>query len=274
MTRYGTKTHHPLTPPAKSVIVTGELLFTTTLHFPTQVHVPNSLTRHIHAHIYVYNGEKWNQSVQLRFDERERESFPKSKQTFSTHLMVLCNPPTLETAAEAALWLDYFCPPLDQEKDAHQYLWTVWYIMLSIAQSPDVTSQVHDCLLRVVENLRHCAKGELNVWGVKYPSVRFSPLSYLLTISISSPGSETRVERRPASPHVYRSILYRFVPYFLGPLSGPFLTLLCFLAKDPTSEPGELTEKSARTWRNLSTFGARCLGSGVVGPYYQAMDAL
>ena len=77
------------------------------------------------------------------------------------------HPATPETAAEAALWLDYFCPPLDQEKDAHQYLWTVWDIMLSIAQSPDVTSQVHDCLLGVVENLRQCAKGELNVWGVR-----------------------------------------------------------------------------------------------------------
>ncbi len=61
--------------------------------------------------------------------------------------------------------------------------------------------------------------------------------------------------------------------------------MVCFLAtfkengfnsfvKDPLSETGKFTPKSAKIWLNLNTFGARCLGAGVIGTYYQAMTAL
>jgi hypothetical protein len=75
-------------------------------------------------------------------------------------------PATPETANEAARQLDNCCPLLEQEKETNDYLWMVWEIMLDIARSPDVKSEVHDRLVSIVESLRQCANGDLNVWGV------------------------------------------------------------------------------------------------------------
>ncbi|KAL7915564.1 hypothetical protein GGI35DRAFT_475224 [Trichoderma velutinum] len=36
----------------------------------------------------------------------------------------------------------------------------------------------------------------------------------------------------------------------------------------------EFTPESAQMWRNLSSFAARCMGAGVLGPYTQVIDAL
>ncbi|RFU25518.1 hypothetical protein B7463_g10823, partial [Scytalidium lignicola] len=44
--------------------------------------------------------------------------------------------------------------------------------------------------------------------------------------------------------------------------------------KDPTSEHKIFTTNSAQIWRNLNSFAARCLGAGLVGPYYQALCTL
>ncbi|KAI5458795.1 hypothetical protein BGZ63DRAFT_52314 [Mariannaea sp. PMI_226] len=77
-------------------------------------------------------------------------------------------PATLETAAEAAYQLDFFCPPLEEKKEAEDYLWQVWVLMLDIAQSPGVTSEIQGRLISVAENVRRVAKGELwgkRVWG-------------------------------------------------------------------------------------------------------------
>jgi hypothetical protein len=49
----------------------------------------------------------------------------------------------------------------------------VWEIMLDIARSPDVTSEIHEGLVGILERLRQCAKGELNVWGVSINQIDF-----------------------------------------------------------------------------------------------------
>ena len=36
----------------------------------------------------------------------------------------------------------------------------------------------------------------------------------------------------------------------------------------------ELTPERAQMWRNLSSFAARCMGAGVLGPYAQVINAL
>lgn len=36
----------------------------------------------------------------------------------------------------------------------------------------------------------------------------------------------------------------------------------------------EIPPEHAQIWRNISAFGARCLGAGVAGPYTETMDAL
>ncbi len=65
-------------------------------------------------------------------------------------------------AVEAARQLDALCPPLDQNKNAKDYIWAVWDIMLDIAGSPDVQDQVHHCLVSVLQELALIAKGQLN----------------------------------------------------------------------------------------------------------------
>ena len=75
-------------------------------------------------------------------------------------------PATPETAAEAARQLDSSCPPLEQENEAGDYLWMVWEIMLDIAQSPDVASEIHERLVGILASLWQCAKGDLDIGGV------------------------------------------------------------------------------------------------------------
>ncbi len=85
-------------------------------------------------------------------------------------------PATAEAAAEAARQLDSFFPPLEQVKEANDYLWAVWEVIIDIARSPDVMIQVHERLVSILENLRRCAKGDLNVWGVSIRPCRSHPI--------------------------------------------------------------------------------------------------
>lgn len=87
------------------------------------------------------------------------------------------HPARPETAAEVAQWLDYFCPPLEQEEEAQDYIWTIWETMLNVARSPDVTSEIHERLVSIVEHLRQCAKGEMDVYGVGIDQSNFQRLS-------------------------------------------------------------------------------------------------
>ncbi|KAI1077797.1 hypothetical protein F5B20DRAFT_550415 [Whalleya microplaca] len=138
-------------------------------------------------------------------------------------------PATPETTAEAARQLDDCCPPLERKEEVHNYLWTVWEIMLDTARSPDVSDEIQERLVSILESLRLYAKGDLDVWGSKCRVWRDLPL---LPMCMES--------------------------YF----------------NDPSSETGEFTPESAQIWRKLNTFAARCLASGTIGTYYQAMYAL
>ena len=73
---------------------------------------------------------------------------------------------TQNLAIETAHYLDVFCPPVDQEKELHEYLWKIWELIFDIAQSPDVTAEIQQRLVSVVETVRECSKGEINIHGV------------------------------------------------------------------------------------------------------------
>ena len=67
-----------------------------------------------------------------------------------------------EAAREAARRLDALCPPLEHEKDAKDYIWAIWDIMLDVAGSPDIQDQVHHSLVSILRELKLIAKGQLN----------------------------------------------------------------------------------------------------------------
>jgi hypothetical protein len=82
-------------------------------------------------------------------------------------LALVVQPGASQGAVEAARQLDSSCPPLAQAKDAGDYIWVVWDIILAAAGSPDVEDEVQWRLLHVMKELRLCAKGELDLgWGV------------------------------------------------------------------------------------------------------------
>ncbi|EHL01948.1 hypothetical protein M7I_1896 [Glarea lozoyensis 74030] len=69
-------------------------------------------------------------------------------------------------AAEAAHQFDILCPPLEQVHEANHYLYTLWNVMITIARSPDVTSDIHVQLVGILQILRQTSKGELDVYGM------------------------------------------------------------------------------------------------------------
>jgi hypothetical protein len=77
-------------------------------------------------------------------------------------------PATPEAVTEVASQLDNFCPPLEQEKEAKKYLWMSWDIMVNIAMSPDVTSELQNDLVEILQSLRQIAKGELGPVRMAY----------------------------------------------------------------------------------------------------------
>jgi hypothetical protein len=89
-------------------------------------------------------------------------------------------PATPEAASKAASQLDILCPPLIKENEAQNYLWTSWDMMLEVAHSPDVTHEIQDRLVSIVQTLEQRAKGNLNVHGVSHLLINFSLTHYLL----------------------------------------------------------------------------------------------
>jgi hypothetical protein len=77
-------------------------------------------------------------------------------------------PATPEAAYKAASQLDILCPPLIKDNEAQNYLWSVWDMMLEVAHSPDVTPEIQDRLVSIVQILAQRAKGNLNVHGVSH----------------------------------------------------------------------------------------------------------
>jgi hypothetical protein len=67
-----------------------------------------------------------------------------------------------DAAAEAARQLDALCPPLERDKEARDYIWSVWDIMFDIAASPDATDEVHFSLVAVLRELAQISRGHFN----------------------------------------------------------------------------------------------------------------
>ncbi|KUJ09592.1 uncharacterized protein LY89DRAFT_536741, partial [Mollisia scopiformis] len=63
-----------------------------------------------------------------------------------------------DAATEAASQLDNLCPPLNQNEATLDYLWSVWTLLLDIARSQDVTSEIHTRLVNILEMLWQHAK--------------------------------------------------------------------------------------------------------------------
>lgn len=99
--------------------------------------------------------------------------------------------PTWEAAEGSAYLLDELCPPLEQEEEATDYLWLVWALICKIAESPDVSFEVHKQLVKVLQSVAQCAKGNLRVWGVSI--IETTPIE-LLVININLQSS-TRMWR-------------------------------------------------------------------------------
>lgn len=90
---------------------------------------------------------------------------------------------TPDIAAGIAYEFDYCCPPLENEEETERYLWAIWEVMMNIAGSTEATSQIHVSLVKILEELRLFAKGDINVYRV---SISRSTLFLHLQTSDSS----------------------------------------------------------------------------------------
>ncbi|KAK9783983.1 hypothetical protein SCAR479_00542 [Seiridium cardinale] len=73
-----------------------------------------------------------------------------------------------ESANEAVRRIDGRCPSLTDTEDAADYLWAVWQVIVDVVTSPDVTSEIYEHLVSIIQGLTQVAKGELLVWtGVR-----------------------------------------------------------------------------------------------------------
>lgn len=58
-------------------------------------------------------------------------------------------PATTEAATESALQLDNGSPLLQQGKEAEDYLWMIWEVMVTVSMSPDATSHIHEGVVSI-----------------------------------------------------------------------------------------------------------------------------
>ncbi|KAI8630914.1 hypothetical protein F5Y19DRAFT_474035 [Xylariaceae sp. FL1651] len=56
------------------------------------------------------------------------------------------------------------CPPLTEKEEAQDYLWMVWSVLTDIVKSPDVTSDMHEYFVYILQSLKQIEKGELPVY--------------------------------------------------------------------------------------------------------------
>lgn len=73
---------------------------------------------------------------------------------------------TEEAAEEAATQLDAWCPPLDQDPNAKNYIWAIWDLVTYIVESHEVTSEMQDGVIRLLHTLQQIPKGTVNAFGV------------------------------------------------------------------------------------------------------------
>lgn len=90
---------------------------------------------------------------------------------------------TQEAAAEAASLIDQSCPPSEDTEQAKEFVWLLWDIMLDISSSPDVTSDIQDCLVSVLFELKKIDRGivRLDLVRACFPPTRI--MSIFLNIS-------------------------------------------------------------------------------------------
>ncbi|RDL33086.1 uncharacterized protein BP5553_08525 [Venustampulla echinocandica] len=135
-------------------------------------------------------------------------------------------PATPETAAGAAYQLDCLCPPLEQRHECNDYIWMVWSIMLNIARSPDVTSEVHMRLVSIVESLRQIAKGDLEfgihrrVWG------DLPMLPICIDAFFSDPTTDPEEEFTPKSAQIWRNFNSFAARCLRAGIAGPYTLVM------------------------------------------------
>ncbi|OTA92448.1 hypothetical protein M434DRAFT_324875 [Hypoxylon sp. CO27-5] len=151
------------------------------------------------------------------------------KRTLSPQKSDILNAFACEDAENAASQIDYYCPPLTEKDEAENYLWMVWDLLIDIISSPDVTYEIQEHFISILQNLQQIGKGDLRVWT-----------------------GERRV--------------WRDLPLFPQCMEVSL--------RDPMGEMEEFTPETAQIWRNISSFAARCMGTGTLGPYSQVVDAL
>lgn len=72
---------------------------------------------------------------------------------------------TDEAATEAATQLDAWCPPLDQDPDARNYIWAICDLVMYIVESHEVTPDIQEGVIRILRALQQIPKGTVNVFG-------------------------------------------------------------------------------------------------------------
>lgn len=73
---------------------------------------------------------------------------------------------TPEAAKEAARQLNDLCPPLNRTREANNWMYMVWLVMLDIVADIGSKDTVQEGCVRILEELVQCAKGTMDVWGV------------------------------------------------------------------------------------------------------------
>lgn len=72
---------------------------------------------------------------------------------------------TQETAAEVSRRIDGLCPSLDNNKQVQDFVWMLWDMMLLIARSPYVTSEIQERLIHVILELQKIDRGTVFIEG-------------------------------------------------------------------------------------------------------------
>ncbi|KAJ3533319.1 hypothetical protein NM208_g8040 [Fusarium decemcellulare] len=162
------------------------------------------------------------------------------------------HPATSETSKEAAQWLDESCPPLAQEEEASDYLWNVWDIMLEVARSPGVTSEIHVRLISVAEDIRLCAKGEFNVWGEPATCVE------RLAIPTYDPALYDE-EVTPEKAEIWQNINNFGARCLKAGVSGPYAQAMDALGAALEEEQTDMTESKLKIAYPWIAHGSRAL---------------
>ncbi|KAK6829502.1 hypothetical protein PG987_010086 [Apiospora arundinis] len=68
--------------------------------------------------------------------------------------------PTPEALVDAAAHFDEMLPPIEDKADVDEYLWNLWEVMVSIAESPSVPDEIQGYLVNILEFLQQYAKGD------------------------------------------------------------------------------------------------------------------